>query len=189
MKELNHSEKIKYTKMIKPYGHKYCSMCHMSKQLQYFTKAGRGCKSCVSEYHKQYRKANKEKYQKYHKEYHKKWYTNNKEEKQEQNRQWMEANKEKFQDYLKEDYHQRPEVKEKKRLARALRRSKSEVPLTPREKRWIESIYKRASIMTRLFGEPYEVDHIFPIATGGKRIPINLQVLPRRENRRKKDNI
>ncbi len=57
--------------------------------------------------------------------------------------------------------------------------------LTPAEKAAIETIYDHARRLTRLLGEPYEVDHIRPLSKGGRHHPSNLVVMRRDLNRRK----
>ena len=50
--------------------------------------------------------------------------------------------------------------------------------------RWI---YNQVPLMEELLGEPCEVDHIIPLAKGGEHGPNNLQIIPKRINRNKRD--
>jgi 5-methylcytosine-specific restriction endonuclease McrA len=43
--------------------------------------------------------------------------------------------------------------------------------------------YAQARCLTRELGIPHEVDHILPLAKGGRHEPTNLQVIPQRVNR------
>lgn len=122
------------------------------------------------------------------KEYHKKWYEKNKKAKLAQNRQWTVNNKDKVEAYLKNDYHQRDEVKLEKTIRRAEQRAKRlglTVSLSKTHKNWLRTIYRRRQLMTKLYETPYEVDHIYPLSKGGLHVPWNLQIITRTDNRKK----
>lgn len=57
--------------------------------------------------------------------------------------------------------------------------------LTNEEQVRIEEIYRRRDVVSEWTGLTYEVDHIIPLARGGRHHPDNLQLLTASENRRK----
>ena len=57
--------------------------------------------------------------------------------------------------------------------------------LTIEQKREIWSIYRECRKLSRETGIPHEVDHIVPLAKGGKHVASNLQILTADQNRRK----
>lgn len=67
----------------------------------------------------------------------------------------------------------------------AKRRDKMRTELSPLEVAKVAQFYRVAKLMTRRYGVEFEVDHIVPIAAGGKHHPSNLQVLRRDLNRKK----
>lgn len=55
----------------------------------------------------------------------------------------------------------------------------------------IESIYKRAAMLSRITGIPHEVDHIIPLRSkrvNGLHCESNLQILTREANRKKSNH-
>lgn len=64
--------------------------------------------------------------------------------------------------------------------------------LNSAEKAQIREMYKLAAKLTQTAGEPYEVDHIVPLAGDnvcGLHVPWNLQVIPMPLNRRKSNRV
>jgi hypothetical protein len=59
------------------------------------------------------------------------------------------------------------------------------VNLTNEEDKRMRALYLNAAQLT-LAGNPHEVDHIVPLALGGKHHPRNLQILPKAENAEKR---
>lgn len=57
--------------------------------------------------------------------------------------------------------------------------------LNAEERDRIADIYRRRDLVSEWTGLTYEVDHIVPLARGGKHHPDNLQLLTAAENRRK----
>lgn len=62
------------------------------------------------------------------------------------------------------------------------------VPLTHWDKKYIKNIYQTAQWLST-FCKPYHVDHIIPLAKGGKHHPDNLQILPSEINIAKSDKL
>ena len=70
----------------------------------------------------------------------------------------------------------------------ALRRSRlygDSSALSPDERDRIDAIYRQRDMVSEWTGLTYEVDHIIPLARGGKHHPNNLQLLTAFENRSK----
>jgi hypothetical protein len=80
--------------------------------------------------------------------------------------------------YKKANPHKVAEHKARRRA----RMRGSSVPLTPAEVEEMRRIYKLRAVMSELRGEPYHVDHVVPLAKGGKHHPSNLEVIPASEN-------
>lgn len=59
------------------------------------------------------------------------------------------------------------------------------VLLTAEEEKRMRALYLQAAQLT-LSGHPHDVDHIVPLALGGKHHPRNLQLLPKAENSEKR---
>lgn len=78
-----------------------------------------------------------------------------------------------------------PLIKRFHTATRRARKVNATVPLTEKEKLEVREIYRMRDLMKRLTGEAYEVDHIIPLARGGKHHPNNLQVITALENRSK----
>lgn len=80
--------------------------------------------------------------------------------------------------------------------ARTARRYASKTQATPKwmspDDCWmIEQAYKLAALRTKMFGVPWEVDHIVPLrgkTVSGLHTPWNLQVVTQVENRRKSNS-
>jgi hypothetical protein len=68
---------------------------------------------------------------------------------------------------------------------KARKRAATQEQLPIEEKRKIWAVYRRARQLTEQTGIPHEVDHIIPLAKGGKHESANLQVLTAHENRKK----
>jgi hypothetical protein len=65
------------------------------------------------------------------------------------------------------------------------RREATPVDLSLEQKREIWAIYRECRRISKETGVPHEVDHIFPLAKGGRHIASNLQIITAEENRRK----
>lgn len=67
----------------------------------------------------------------------------------------------------------------------AQRRRAQFAQLTDVEKRIVRAVYESASRVSLCTGICHHVDHVVPVARGGKHVPGNLQILPARINQRK----
>ena len=164
---------------------KICNKCGSTKPLSDFYKQERcldgvrpACKVCVNKRRASHYKVNKEHY----KLKNTAWRKNN--DRTEYYATYREVNKEKIALYVKTN-------KALYTKNRAIRRAR----LLQRTPSWlntghyfeIECIYKYCNAL-RSIGLNYEVDHIIPLAgkmVSGLHIPMNLQVIPASENRKK----
>jgi hypothetical protein len=88
--------------------------------------------------------------------------------------------------FQREDYRFRNKGKVNAIAASCRTRKKGQAPeLTESQKQWMENIYKRAALLTKLTGTPYHVDHWWPVSKGGLHVPWNLYVVPATTNREK----
>lgn len=112
--------------------------------------------------------------------------------------------KQKFNAYIRKRQSERPDLRakrdarvarhrlEKPEMNRAITmrryaRKRDQVHSGHSRKRELE-LFAVASILTRLTGQEYQVDHIIPIAAGGWHHHDNMQVMPMRLNTSKNDN-
>lgn len=112
----------------------------------------------------------------------------------EANAAWRKRNKEKRREYFAQPKFREARAAHKKNnrdqtnhhaAARRARLRGSVAELTPDEVAEVHRIYRLRDAATVLLGEQFEVDHIIPLALGGKHHPDNLQLLTAVENRRK----
>jgi hypothetical protein len=79
--------------------------------------------------------------------------------------------------------------KQLKRLRRkTAQKERTPAWLTKDDKWMIREAYSLAALRTKLFGFPWEVDHIIPLRgeyVSGLHVPLNLQVIPKETNRKK----
>jgi hypothetical protein len=128
----------------------------------------------------------------------------NREKEKETKRLWNLANPEKHRGYIKAWEEKNPEkikaaqrkwylankdkVKAKTRARQAAKLQRTPSWLTPIHKERMETQYKLASLLSKITGHPWEVDHILPLQgenVSGFHVPYNLQVMPRTLNRSK----
>lgn len=159
---------------------KNCPRC--KEDTDNFTASGRYCRPCVSAINKEYREGpNREKLLAGKKAY----YQENREKCDESNKRWKEVNREKTLSYGVK-WAKRNPSKHNLNIARRRAMLRDQTPeLTTEEQRRMEEIYWLAKDLCAVTGEPYEVDHIHPIAKGGLHHPDNLQILPMDLNRSK----
>ena len=143
---------------------------------------------------KQYYKANKEEKREYGKKYyqankekvallHKQYYEANKEEIAAYKKQWAKDNHEERITYHKQWREDNPEKIARLRIIRKIAIKQQCPDWADREA--IRAIYLEAQRLTRITGEPHEVDHIIPLQgkyVRGLHIENNLQILTARDN-------
>lgn len=157
---------------------KTCTKCHNTLSLDSFYKRKRSpdgreawCKSCRLEHNRKWFSNNKAR----HRELTQRWYNDNKEQHLQNSKEWYAANKH-------------------RKLATTNARDDRCKNATPPWVNMVEiqAVYQKAKAITQATGIPHEVDHIVPItheAVCGLNAPINLQVIPASENRRKANSI
>jgi 5-methylcytosine-specific restriction endonuclease McrA len=98
---------------------------------------------------------------------------------------WRDANPEKIKGYY--DKHRRNNlVKFAEKQARRRARKKDGLStLTLSERVELNLTYEAARMMTEMTGVQFHVDHIIPLAKGGKHHPTNLQHLTAEDNIKK----
>lgn len=115
------------------------------------------------------------------------WRTANPERQRELGRVWRKANPDRQRELERAWCFANPEkVLAKSARRRALKRA----ALCPdRDDGKIAAIYSLANRLTRLFGRPYHVDHVVPLAKGGLHHEDNLVVMRGDYNSAKKDTV
>jgi hypothetical protein len=179
---------------------KPCKHGHFSER---YTKSAQ-CLECVKAQNIVWREANPDK----HVASMKKWWLNNKELHNTRVKRWQSLNKDKIKQAAKLWAKNNPDKVKEKTLryikkhpdaytARAVRgviaRAKR-VPkwLTSGEKWMVREAYHLSKLRTKLFGFVWEVDHILPLrgaTVSGLHVPSNLQVIPKAQNRQKRNNL
>ena len=136
-----------------------------------------------------------------------KWYEANKSTHNVRVKRWQEANKDKVKIDAKAWNAANPEkVKAKQRryikkhpdaytaraVASVAKRAKRVPQWLTSDDRWMmREAYNLAKLRTQLFGFTWEVDHIIPLRgdlVSGLHVPTNLQVIPKSENRSKRNH-
>jgi hypothetical protein len=161
------------------------------------------CIECVNLQSKEWRIANPEKHlasmQKWiknNRELHgtrvKRWQTANKDKVQTDAKAWVAANPDKVKAKALRYIKKHPDMYTAKAVASVARRAKRVPKWLTAEDRWLMSeAYKLAKMRTNMFGFIWEVDHIIPLRgelVSGLHVPTNLQVLPKAENRIKRNH-
>jgi hypothetical protein len=106
------------------------------------------------------------------------WEAKNKDKVKAAQRKWYLANKD--------------TVKAKTRARQAKLLQRTPVWLTPIHKERMENQYKLASLLSKITGTPWEVDHVLPLQgkfVSGFHVPNNLQVIMRKANRSKHNTV
>lgn len=110
------------------------------------------------------------------------------------NAEWREKNAERRRAYHAQDHFREkrrlykqanPEVVNLYNAKRRERKYGTISELTPEERARVDAIYRQRDAVSQWTGLKYEVDHIIPLARGGKHHPDNLQLLTEAENRSK----
>lgn len=168
-----------------------CSKCKSTEVSNH-----RYCRSCRSDYNKEYRAKNRDKLKEYDKRYSRKWYESNKEAKAQYYRDNSEARK----DYARKWLEANPEYKadwESKNRARVAAHGGKQTALKRAPECVADDFDFEATIpfyelrihMSETTGDVYHVDHIVPLAFGGLHEANNLQVLPATAHRYKNGEI
>ena len=164
---------------------------------------GAKCVECTAAQSTAWRVANPEK----HLAAMKKWLKNNRETHSARVKKWQAANKDKIREDAKAWEKANPEKVKAKKLryikkhpdaytarsvASVAQRAKRVPQWLTSDDRWImREAYKLAKLRTKLFGFVWEVDHIIPLRgsiVSGLHVPTNLQVIPKQENRNKRNH-
>lgn len=104
---------------------------------------------------------------------------------------WVKANPEKVKAKTKRYIQKHPAEYNARAVANVAKRA-NRVPkwLTINDKWMMREAYKLAKLRTSMFGFIWEVDHIIPLRgkyVSGLHVPTNLQVIPKTENREKRN--
>jgi len=122
----------------------------------------------------------------------KRWQLANKDKVKADAKAWVAANPDKVKAKALRHIKKHPEAYTARSVASVARRAKR-VPqwLTP-DDRWVmKEAYDLAKLRTRMFGFIWEVDHIIPLrgkTVSGLHVPTNLQVIPKIDNRNKRNH-
>jgi hypothetical protein len=112
----------------------------------------------------------------------KEWREKNPEKQSLSSKNWRKNNHEKFTSILKEWRKKNPGKQRTYDAFRRAEKKKGRKELTKNQKAIITCLYEQAQRLQKKLGIPFHVDHIVPLARGGKHEPTNLQVMPARLN-------
>jgi hypothetical protein len=120
------------------------------------------------------------------------WQAANKDKVRADAKAWVAANPDKVKAKTLRYIKKNPDAYTARAVASVARRAKR-VPqwLTSEDKWLMREAYFLAKLRTNLFGFKWEVDHIIPLRgelVSGLHVPTNLQVLPKTENRSKRNH-
>jgi hypothetical protein len=122
----------------------------------------------------------------------KRWQEANKDKTREDAKAWVKANPDKVKAKALRYIKKHPDMYTARAVASVARRAKRVPKWLTAEDRWLMSeAYKLAKMRTNMFGFIWEVDHIIPLRgelVSGLHVPTNLQVLPKAENRMKRNH-
>jgi hypothetical protein len=122
----------------------------------------------------------------------KRWQAANKDKTREDQKAWNKANPEKVKAKTLRHIKKYPEAYTARAVASVARRAKRVPQWLTSEDRWLmREAYNLAKLRTRMFGFTWEVDHIIPLRAklaSGLHVPTNLQVIPKTENRNKRND-
>lgn len=164
---------------------------------------GAKCIECALVQSVEWRTANPEKYlvsvQKWidnNRELHgtrvRRWQDANKDKVRADAKAWVAANPEKVKAKALRHIKKHPDAYTARSVASAAKRAKRVPQWLTSDDRWMmREAYSLAKLRTELFGFKWEVDHIIPLRgnlVSGLHVPTNLQVLPKTENRNKRNH-
>lgn len=122
----------------------------------------------------------------------KRWHIANKDKVRADAKAWVAANPEKVKAKHLRHIKKHPEAYTARSVASVARRAKRVPQWLTSEDRWLmREAYNLAKLRTRMFGFTWEVDHIIPLRAklaSGLHVPTNLQVIPKTENRNKRND-
>ena len=122
----------------------------------------------------------------------KRWQATNKDKVRKNAKAWVKANPEKVAAKTKRYRQAHPDQATAMAVASVARRAKRVPQWLTSDDRWLmREAYKLAKLRTQLFGFIWEVDHIIPLRgefVSGLHVPTNLQVIPKTENRNKRNH-
>jgi hypothetical protein len=161
----------------------FCIFCHKADNIARKAKnrANPEFKFEELSYKKEYRAKTVEQ----RKDYMKQWHSENKQQQSAYREQYYNNNPEYFKKYRIINKH-KINAKTRKRQAAKIQRTPKW--LTQNDLWMIEEAYELAALRTKLFGFPWEVDHVLPLqgkVVSGLHTPYNLQVIPAKQNRSK----
>jgi 5-methylcytosine-specific restriction endonuclease McrA len=99
-------------------------------------------------------------------------------------KKWVEENKERSAEYKKQYNKKNPEVRVNGKAKRRIRIGGDKLPYGTIPKKYALQNGKCACCGISL-GDKYHVDHIMPLALGGKNVPENIQLLTQKCNQQK----
>lgn len=94
----------------------------------------------------------------------------------------IEESRARLRKYQKQNLHVFAKAKAKRKAAKL---NRTPIWLTEDDYWLIKEAYELASLRTKMFGFPWHVDHILPLqgkTVSGLHVPLNLQVIPAKEN-------
>jgi hypothetical protein len=122
----------------------------------------------------------------------KRWQAANKDKVREDAKAWARANPDKVKAKTLRHIKKHPDAYTARAVASVARRAKRVPQWLTSDDRWLmREAYKLAKLRTQLFGFIWEVDHIIPLRgefVSGLHVPTNLQVIPKTENRNKRNH-
>jgi len=122
----------------------------------------------------------------------KRWQEANKDKVRKDAKAWVKANPEKVRAKTLRYIKKNPAAYTARAVASVARRAKRVPKWLTSDDRWImKEAYSLAKLRTCIFGFIWEVDHIIPLRgklVSGLHVPTNLQVLPKAENRIKRNH-
>lgn len=121
-----------------------------------------------------------------------KWHVDNPHKSNTGKKQWAANNPDKVAAKSKRWRNKNPDKVLANAVKNTLKRHKR-VPswLNTEDRKAIQKTYALAKELTKAYGFPWEVDHVIPLrgeTVSGLHVPLNLQVLPKEDNRRKRNS-
>jgi hypothetical protein len=151
--------------------------------------SSRACLKCANARMKLFFEANKDLVRARKAEAQKKYRKNCSQKARESRQSWAKKNRAKDQNYKKKwRTENKGAVNNLTRKRQTAKLQRTPAWLTEDDFWMIQEAYALAALRTKLFGFSWHVDHIFPLqgkVVSGLHVPINLQVIPGKENVRK----